>query len=238
MISFGQLMNRVWRRPSAARVPESGALRAATVLLAIGLSPIGLVLVPARHSSAQPVDPSDDSLRLYAVSGGTRGVYLGRGLIIVAAHVVNSAVRIADLDLTAKIIKVSPFEQLDLALLSVDEEKLPVSLRLRRMPLCQKPVYPGQLVISATSTDTSRSQIVSPLVLPPKFRQRFSTAIKDVATDGKSGSGVFDASQKCLLGILSRKIGMTLPSGEFKGIATYFVPAPVIRGFIPANMPF
>jgi hypothetical protein len=196
-------------------------------------------LVAARHPSAQPVDPTDDSLRLYAVhvSGSLHGVYLGRGLIITAAHVVGSgpsaSVHIAGLDMAGKVIKLSPFEQLDLALLSVDEEKLPVSLRLRLMPLCQKPVYPGQQVVSATPEGTARSEIVSPLELPPKFRQRFSTVIKMGETSGMSGSGVFDASQTCLLGIMSRKFSANLPGGGVKDVATYFVPAPVIRWFIP-----
>jgi hypothetical protein len=47
--------------------------------------------------------------------------------------------------------------------------------------------------------------------------------ISDAATTGNSGSGVFDAGQKCLLGIMSRKI-FTRES-EPKDIAKYFVPA-------------
>ena len=41
---------------------------------------------------------------------------------------------------------------------------------------------------------------------PLNVQKRFSTVISDVATTGNSGSGVFDAGQKCLLGIMSRKI--------------------------------
>ena len=48
-------------------------------------------------------------------------------------------VLIAGQDLRANIIKLSSFEQTDLALLSADETKLPVSLRLRRNPLCKAP---------------------------------------------------------------------------------------------------
>jgi hypothetical protein len=42
--------------------------------------------------------------------------------------------------------------------------------------------------------------------LPAKHQKRFSTVIRDVATTRNSGSGVFDAGQKCLLGIMIRKI--------------------------------
>src|SRR5262249_37697262 len=69
-----------------------------------------------------------------------------------------------------------------------------------------------------------------------------STVISDVATTGNSGSGVFDAGQKCLLGIMSRKIFVRPGSGdkesEQKDIAKYFVPASTIRAFIPTEYRF
>jgi hypothetical protein len=210
------------------------AIRSSLIALAIAL-------VPAKHACAQAVDPADSSLRIYAVhvSGGLYGVYLGQGLIITAAHVVGSSnppVRIAGLDLLGKVVKASPFEQLDLALLSIDEEKLPVSLRLRRMPLCQRPPVAGEPVTVAIPERTARSEIISPLSLPLDVRQRFSTAIKDVASTGNSGSGVFDSNRKCLLGIMSRKISVTpTGGGKVQDIAKYFVPASVIRAFIPSE---
>jgi hypothetical protein len=72
------------------------------------------------------------------------GIYLGKGLVITAANVVGSAtrtkasVRIANLDLAARAIKEGSFERVDLTLLSIDEQKLPVSLRMRRMPRCSR----------------------------------------------------------------------------------------------------
>ena len=113
---------------------------------------------PADHAQptdhAQPINlarPTDDSLRIYAVDiwqdppqswGPGRGVYLGKGLVLTAAHVVGSAahtkprVRIAGMDLPAHAIREGNFERVDLTLLSVDEQKLPIYLRMRRMPLC------------------------------------------------------------------------------------------------------
>jgi hypothetical protein len=43
--------------------------------------------------------------------------------------------------------------------------------------------------------------------------------ISDVATTGNSGSGVFDAGQKCLLGIMSRKITVRANTPDEKDIA-------------------
>ena len=204
------------------------------------LTVVGLVCGLASHAPAQPqgFDLADYSLRQYYavhVSGGLYGVYLGNGLVITAAHVVGSSnppVKIAGLDLTAKVLKTSSFEQLDLALLSIDQEKLPVSYRLRRMPICQTPPSPGEQVIVAIPEKTARSQVVSPKGLTPDIRKRFPTIIKDVATTGNSGSGVFDANRRCLLGIMSRKITVTPTGGGApKDVAKYFVPAPTIRGF-------
>src|SRR5262249_24868639 len=53
---------------------------------------------------------------------------------------------------------------------------------------------------------------------------------------------VFDAGQKCLLGIMSRKFTVSPTSGahasEKKDIAKYFVPASAIRAFIPPEYRF
>jgi hypothetical protein len=211
----------------------------------LGLAPLGSAYA----------DPSDDSLRRYAVnilqdppqSWTGYGIYLGKGLVITAAHVVGRAsrtkpsVRIAGMDLPANAIKEGSFERVDLTLLSVDEQKLPVGLRMRRMPLCEKPPWAGEPVIVAVPEATARSRIMSPQLLPPVYQTRFSTVISDVATTGNSGSGVFDAGQKCLLGIMSRKIQVrpsSDPEGELKDLAKYFVPASTIRAFIPTDNRF
>jgi hypothetical protein len=64
--------------------------------------------------------------------------------------------------------------------------------------------------------------------------------IGDVATTGNSGSGVFDARHKCLLGIMSQKFSnsrIRVDTGEVEihDIAKYFVPATTIADFLPAE---
>jgi S1-C subfamily serine protease len=212
---------------------------------------VAAALMPLGYAHAQS---TDDSLRIYAVDieQGTpqswtgRGVYLGKGLIITASHVVGSAsrtkpsVRIAGMDLPAHAIKEGNFERVDLTLLSVDEQKLPVSLRMRRMPLCENNPWPGEPVVVAVPEGTARSHVMLPALLSPNVRMRFSTVISDVATTGNSGSGVFDAGQKCLLGIISRKIFRSnrADPGSQQDIAKYFVPASAIRIFIPTEYRF
>jgi Trypsin-like peptidase domain len=215
---------------------------------------IGLVFATAALASPGfgHAQPTDDSLRLYAVDiwqdppqswGPGRGVYLGKGLIITAAHVVTPAartkpsVRIAGMDLPATAIREGNFEQVDLTLLSIDEQKLPIYLQMRRMPLCDNKPWPGEPVIVAIPEGTARSHVMLPSLLPAEYQKRFSTVIRDVVTTGNSGSGVFDAGQKCLLGIISLKIYQTpsnkAPESERRDIAKYFVPASTIRTFIP-----
>ena len=132
--------------------------------------------------------------------------------MITAAHVVGPVartkpnVRIAGMDLPAHAIKEGNFERVDLTLLSIDEQKLPIYLQMRRMPLCDNQPWPGEPVIVAIPEGTARSHVMLPALLPANVQKRFSTVIRDVATTGNSGSGVFDAGQKCLLGIMSRKI--------------------------------
>jgi S1-C subfamily serine protease len=195
---------------------------------------------------------TDDSLRIYAVniiqdppqSWTGYGIYLGKGLVLTAAHVVGSAartkpsVRIAGIDLPAHAIKEGNLERVDLTLLAIDEQKLPVYLQMRRMSLCENQPWAGEPVIVAIPEGTARSQIMLPALLPANVQKRFPTVIRDVAPTGNSGSGVFDAGQKCLLGIMSRKITVRSNTADEKDIAKYFVPASTIRAFIPTEYRF
>src|SRR5215467_9101639 len=101
------------------------------VLATATLAPLGLA-----HAQS-----TDDSLRIYAVDiwqdppqswGPGRGVYLGKGLVLTAAHVVGSAahtkprVRIAGMDLPAHAIREGNFERVDLIpILRLSDRLLP-----------------------------------------------------------------------------------------------------------------
>jgi hypothetical protein len=200
-------------------------------------------VLPSYGRAAGP----DDSLLAYAVGvNGGAGIYLGKGLVLSVAHVVGGGILnkpkviIVGQTLIATVVKESAFEQLDLALLEIDEEGLPVRLRLRRIPLCQGQPWPGEEVVSLSGQGPVRSHVLSPKGLPLGVK-RFSTVIRDVATTGNSGSGVFDAQRKCLLGIMSRKIsqvGVQKATGTKTtvDIAKYFVPASIIADFMPAQL--
>src|SRR5450759_581393 len=210
------------------------------------------VVIP---NSPTHAESTDDSLLIYAVNihqtpmqswGPGYGIYLGKGLFITAAHVAGHTwltrpkVAIAGTEYPTTVVKAGDFETIDLTLLSVDETHLPVRLALRRNPLCAQPPWPGEPVITVVPEGTARSRILSPQRLPVSAR-KFNTVISDVALTGNSGSGVFDAEKKCLLGIMSRKISEYRTRGstgkrELYDIAKYFVPASVIAQFIPAEL--
>jgi hypothetical protein len=203
---------------------------------------------------------SDGDLEVYAVNVVKTaplekqftgyGIYLGHGAVITAAHVVghwpaitNPRVLVAGLDLPAKVIKEGSFEQTDLALLSVDKERLPVSLRLRRNPLCKQPPGIGTNVVIVYPERTVRSRIISPLMIAPEYQATFGSSLINEAEG--SGSGVFHADRRCLLGIISSKItkfkyrkvnGRIIIANN--GFAGHFVPASTIAEFIPPEFRF
>jgi len=225
------------------------------ICLPFGLA-LATSLLVAAPSSAR--NAPDDDLKEYAVHINRTppqpwpgyGIYLGNGLVVTAAHVPGNVVFtrphviIGGVDLPAALVKQGAFEETDLTLLSVDSAKLPIRLQMRRMPLCRRPPYPGEAVVTAVPEGVAASRVLPPTVIPKDMRGRFGTVIGDVATTGNSGSGVFDAWNECLLGIMSRMISVKLRSARFGapvrtvGIAKYFVPANEIRAFIPANVSF
>ena len=187
----------------------------------------------------------DNSLRIYGVHVVHTppfkdpfigyGIYLGQGLVLTASHVVgrvpgysNPRVIIGGEDLPAKVLKQGAPEHTDLALLSVDQTLLPISLQLRRAPLCQFPLQVGMRVVIVYPERTVRSQIISPLLIPKEYRSKFPTLINE--SQG-SGSGVFNADKKCLIGIMSARVTKFAYQGakgamtmRENGYAGYFVP--------------
>ena len=177
------------------------------------------------------------------------GIYLGQGLVLTASHVVGRVpgyssprVVIGGKDLPAKVLKQGAPDHTDLALLSVDQTLLPISLQLRRAPLCQFPLQVGISVVVVYSERTVRSQIISPLLIPQDYRSKYPTLINE--SQG-SGSGVFSADKKCLIGIMSARVTKFSYQGvkgamtmRENGYAGYFVPVSKGSKFISPDYRF
>ena len=119
------------------------------------------------------------------VPGGP-AVYLGSGLLLTAAHVVNPgadiSVVIARVKLPAKVLKQGAYEEIDLSLLHFDQSKLPPNLPT--VQLCSNPPWPGDPVIVIDAGQATRSTIAAPSVLPPGYQRRFPTLIQGRCDDG------------------------------------------------------
>jgi hypothetical protein len=214
---------------------------------------IGIALFAFGTEGSRAFEP-DDSLRIYAANihqtpmqswGPGYGIYLGEGLFITAAHVAGRTwltrpkVAIDGREYPTRVVKEGDFEHTDLTLLFVQEDLLPMRLRLRRNPICHENPRPGQNVITVVPEGIARSYVLSPDKLPLNVR-KFNTVIADVARTGDSGSGVFDAQHRCLLGIMSRKISIVFKKfdaakTETRDIAKYFVPASAILEFVAGS---
>src|SRR5262245_10731087 len=113
------------------------------------------------------------------------GIYLKPGLVVTAAHLTwtgnaDLSVHIAGTALPANLVKQGEFEKVDLALFSVDDQKLPKRVARIQTSLCQAPPWPGDPVIVVDQAGATRSHIVAPQILPLEFRSKFWTLIGDV----------------------------------------------------------
>lgn len=202
-----------------ARRSSAPAALSLVLLLALGTSDL------AAQDSVAP----GPFVAVAQLTPGGPAVYLGSGLLLTAAHVVKTDVEttaaISGMRLPVTIVKQGVFDEIDLSLLRVDASKLPPTLPT--VPVCVAPPWPGDPVVVISYNAATRSVIVPPSVLPAYYQHRFPTLIRDVATTGNSGSGVFDPAKKCLLGIMSRKFTV-----NGKDIAKYFVSADLIRTFM------
>lgn len=199
----------------------------------------------------------DGSLKIYAVHVTKTvpfekqftgdGVYLGQGIVITAAHVVGRwplftlpHVLIAGRDLPARVIKAGSFDTVDLALLAVDEDPLPLTVRLRRNPLCKQSPQVGMQAVDVAPEAITPTRIISPLQILTALQGRFNTLTDSPQA---SGSGLFDAERHCLMGIMSAKVEKyhyEVENGRFvwkaNGFAGYFVSAAQITQFIPPDL--
>jgi hypothetical protein len=221
--------------------------------------PFYLSLIATAVAGPAHSQDTDETLNHYAVHIDRTqmeplngyGVYLGNGFVITAAHVVGGGdatkpqIKIAGQRLPTKVIKDGNVNDVDLTLLSVDVHQLPESFASRHMPLCQNTPKAGEPVIVATPEGVARSYIMSPLQIPPSVPAKFRTVIRYIAETGNSGAGVFDAKEKCLLGIISRRISGVLNTPLERqriqvpvNVAKYYVPVSEIAKFIPPDVRF
>jgi hypothetical protein len=96
-------------------------------------------------------------------------------------------VHIAGTALPANLVKQGELEEVDLALFSLDDQKLPERVARIQASLCKAPPWPGDPVIVVDQAGATRSHIVAPQILPVGLRTKFRTLIGDVDSTGSPG---------------------------------------------------
>ena len=184
------------------------------------ISTIALIIAAAIFGATARAQSLDNSLQVYAVyvlktepfgkDFTGYGVYLGKGYVITAAHVVghwpsftHPRVRTGTQTLPTTVVKEGSFSTTDFALLSIDSADIPIALQLRRNPLCRDPPRVGMQAIDVLPDRTSRARVINPLSIAPELQRRYKTLID---SPEQSGSGLYDAERKCLMGIMSAKM--------------------------------
>ena len=217
---------------------------------------LGVIVAASLAGPARPQE-TDDSLKVYGVhvdrtpkqSWTGLGIYLGQGIVLTPAHVSGLGfwrkprVEIAGKIYPTRVLKDGHFHRVDLTLLSVDVNELPVSLGLRRLPLCPDPSWPNEQVVLVTQENAVRSFVVPPARVPGGLQSGYRTAVGLAPETGGSGSAVIDANKRCLVGMITR----TISTGELieedgrkaeksVAVAKYFIPASQIASFLPAGL--
>ena len=194
-----------------------------------------------------PLNPQTVAVNIQrtpAQSWAGYGIYMGDGLVVTAAHVAghslltHPSVVLGGQLLPTETVKEGSYPDNDLTVLRLTPPVAP-QLAPLHVTLCSEPPKPGEAVMVATPEKVTNSAVISPEILPPDMRTRYAASIKDVYTTGNSGSGVFDAASRCLLGIMSSKIEQQLhlivngsPTVRTVGLAKHFVPASDIKLFM------
>jgi hypothetical protein len=160
------------------------------------------------------------------------GIYLGTGFAITAAHVTGQHsgwVRVDGQYVPASLIKFG-YPAVDLALFRLPDAKLPSELQDVTVQLCTEQPAPGTPAVLVTGPERiTYTSLADPAMLNPESRAKLGTMITDVETSGRSGSGVFQADKKCLLGILSALVTNTATQ---KAIGSFYISADTIRAFL------
>jgi len=207
-------------------------MRKLAFLLALAAAPVWAEPPDAPLAGALGVQiekPAGDHVHFAQGSG----VYLGNGLVLTAAHVIQldpgnpvSSVIMDGWKTDARVAAIG-VNGLDLALLQINPAEVARQRRdLKPVEICATGTGPKQPVVVAAQGAISLSQTVDAPINAPALKGDWTDILATGYSHGSSGGGVFDASKGCLAGIIV--IEATAP-----GIAlTQFVPAPQITNFL------
>ena len=166
------------------------------------------------------------------------GIFLGSGLVLTAAHVVqvnpNDARVTIILDSRAYqgvVVFDGHQENLDLALVRTNVQSLPIRRQIQApVPVCEANPAPNQPVtVSSMGTVTSAATISS-AVSTDGQSGTWTNLLSTAYHHGNSGGGVFSSQKGCLWGIITLELSGNV-NGHFVDM-TAFIPATKIAEFL------
>ena len=199
-----------------------------------------LLVATVVHGAAQKQSTLPSAIAVGIFVDGAQsgsGIYLKSGLVITAAHLTSvearMSVKIAGGVLPATVLKQGSFDDVDLSLLSVDQEKLPPSIAPLDVQICDAPPWRGL-------TSRTRHGLSSKLDLPVwsgrgscpiRYEVSFLHGSLTLLLPEIQGRAYLIPTTNAYSGIMSRKY-----MAADKDIAKYFVPAAQIREFVDKLM--
>ncbi|MDR3438048.1 serine protease [Telmatospirillum sp.] len=211
---------------------------------------LALLLLPtavlADDRSPQSLSPADVGVRVEKPAGdGTHfsqgsGVFIGRGLVLTAAHVVkvdpaNTKVTVL-LDgwrLDGTLVFDGQRENVDLALILLPPEVLSEKRRTQaQVPVCAANPGPNQPVAVASMGTVTNAATIPTAITSDLQTGTWTNLLSTGFHQGNSGGGVFNPQQGCLWGILNMEMsGPSQTNGQLIDL-TAFVPASKITPFL------
>ena len=224
------------------------------ILVAIGVAALAPTTSRAQDGAATPLAPGDLGVRLSkAVGDGVHyaqgsGVYLGDGLVLTAAHVVNwdpdhDAVRILldGIGSDGVLVFDSLLKDTDLAIVKMRPEAL-TAARRRQAPVsvCPGNTPPDHPVTVAALGKVSGATTIPAAVSSMGAQGDWTNILSRDYQPGNSGGGVFDPDKRCLWGIILAERSGKLPSGlevHWTAYAPASLVGPFVESFIARTPP-
>ncbi len=166
------------------------------------------------------------------------GVYLGDGLVLTAAHVVNwdpvhpqVTILIDGVRTEAEVVFDSVSKDTDLAILEVRHDELTAPRRNQsHISLCSTNTPPDHPVVVAALGNVTNATTIPAPVSSMGAAGHWTNILSSDYPPGNSGGGVFDPVERCLWGIV-----LAERSGPINGVVvhwTAFAPASVVAPFL------
>ena len=206
-----------------------------------------LWMAPAAMALADPAPtPAEVGVRLEKRAGDGQhfsqgsGVFLGDGLVLTAAHVVDVnpddpkiTVVVDGWRIDGAVVQdgQAETEKLDLALVKIDQSVLSERRRAQpAVPVCAANPGPSQPVVVASLGTVTQAATISTPITSDGQTGDWTNLLSTGYHHGNSGGGVFSPGRGCLWGIINLELSGPV-EGRFVDL-TAFIPATKIAPFL------